>query len=152
MAASSPYTVVLDARVHYLDDEGIVAAANTIYPGQLVAWSSGEVIRHATAADTAIQIMFAVENGQDMLGRGIDDAYVAGATCYFYHAHRGARIYAFLETAGNVAKGAPLEASGTGSLQAHTTGQVVAWADEAVNNSGGGTGPDGSARIRVRAA
>lgn len=150
MAATSPYTVILDVRQHYLLDEGVVAAANTIYPGQLVWWSSGSLIRHATAADTSVMPAFAVEN--EKIGRGIDDAYAATETCYFCYPHKGARVYSWLETGANVAKGAPLEASGTGSFQALTTGQIVAWADEDVNNSGGGTGPDGSARIRVRIA
>jgi hypothetical protein len=143
-------TVMLDARDQYLVNEGIVAAANTIYPGQLISFTAGEVILHATAADAAIMVAFAIEN--DLIGRDLDTPYTAGETIYFAIPQRGARWAAFLEDAGNVAKWAELEANGAGDLQAHSTGQAVAYADEAVNNTAGGTGPNDSTRIRVRAA
>jgi hypothetical protein len=143
-------TVMLDTRDQYLVSEGIVASANTIYPGQLISFTSGSVILHATAADAAILTAFAIEN--DLIGRDLDTPYVAGETIYFAIPQKGARWAGFLETGGNVAKWAELEANGAGDLQARTTGQTVAYADEAVNNTGGGTGPNGSTRIRVRAA
>ena len=150
MAASSPFTVILDSRDFYRFDEGIVAASNTIYPGMLVLKSSGSLIPNSAAADVDAPIQFAVEDAQ--FNKGIDDAYAEGDTCYYCIPQGGARVYAWLETGGNVAAGAPLESNGAGYLQAASTGRIIAYAAEAVNNSGGGTGPDGSARIRAEKA
>ena len=150
MAASSPYKIMLDDGIHYLVDEGVIAAANAPTPGQLLDWSSGSLIIHNTAADVDVQAKWAVEN--DKIGRDLNTAYAAAETCYFVYAHSGARVYAWLVTGANVARGAALEAAGNGALQALTTGRIIAYADQAVNNSGGGSGPNGSARIYVRAA
>jgi len=148
MPASSPYTVILDSRDHYVFDEGV--AGGTIYPGMLVLWSSGTLIANNASPDVDAPVIFAVESM--MHNQGIDDAYASGATVYTCAPQGGARVYAWLETGANVAKGAALESNGAGALQALTTGRIVAYADEAVNNSGGGTGPAGSARIRIRKA
>lgn len=150
MAASTPQTIMLDRREHYLLDEGNVATGSTVYPGMLVIWSSGEIIPNGAAADVDAPKMFAIEN--DKFGGDLDTAYAADTWCYFVYPQQGARIYAYIETGGNVAKGAALESNGAGYLQAASTGRIVAFADEAVNNSGGGSGPAGSARIRVRVA
>lgn len=150
MPDTNPREIMLDSRPFYNVDEGVIAAANVIYPGHLISFTAGEVILHATAADTAILIAFALEN--KLIGRSYADAYAAGETCYFAIPTRGARWYAWLEDAANVAKWDPLEANGAGALQPHTTGQVVAYANEAVNNTAGGTGPGDATRIIVRAA
>lgn len=150
MAATSPYTIMLSDRSKFERDEGIVASSETIYPGQMVAWSSGSLIQHGSAADVDAQIIFA--DRWPAYNKGIDDPYTQTMTCPIIYPVPGAKVYAFLETGANVAKGAALEANGAGALQALSTGRIVAFADEAVNNSGGGTGPDGSARIRVRIA
>jgi hypothetical protein len=147
---TNPRTIMLENRDYYLVDEGVIAAANTIYPGHLISFTAGEVILHATAADAALMVAVALEN--DLIGRTYADAYAAGETCYFAIPNPGARWYAWLEDAANVAKWAPLEANGAGALQPHTTGQVVAYANEAVNNTAGSTGPAAAARIIVRAA
>lgn len=144
------HTVMLENRDYYLVKDGIVAAGNTIYPGQLVVLGASGVIVNASAADVDAMIIFAVEN--DLIGRDIDTPYTAGETCYYMIPNRGARVAAFLEDTGNVAFGAALESDGAGGLQAASTGKIVAYADQAVNNTAGGTGPGDSTRIRVRAA
>ena len=150
MAATSPHTVMLSERMHYIVSEGVLAAANTPTPGDLLDWSSGELIIHGTAADAAIVPIWCIEN--DRIGQDLNTAYVAARTCYFVYAQAGAVIYAWLNNGENVAKGAPLEADGAGALQARSTGTTICVADEAVNNSGGGSGPNSTARIRVRVA
>lgn len=150
MAGTSPNTVMLSARDHYIMSEGIVAAATTIYPGMLVIFSSGALIPNGAAADVDAPRVFAYEN--ENMGETLDTAYTAGDTCYILYPHSGSLIYGYLETGGNVARGAALESNGAGYLQALSTGRIIGFAEEAVNNAGGGTGPDGSARIRVRVA
>ena len=151
MAASSPFTVILDSRDFYRFDEGIVATSTTIYPGMLIQYSSGSLIPNGTAVDADAPIMFAVEDAQ--FNMGIDDTYTDDDTCYYCIPQGGARVYAWLETGANVARGAPLQSNGAGYLEPFSTGgRIIAYAAEAVNNSGGGTGPEGSARIRAEKA
>lgn len=153
MAATTPASIMLNSREHYIVDESVVGAGATIYPGMLITKSSGAVIPNASAVDEDAQLLVAIEN--DKVGDGIDDTYVATETCYYVHPHGGALLYMFVETGANVAEGAALESAGGGFLQAFTgagAGRILAFADEAVNNSGGGSGPAASARIRVRAA
>jgi hypothetical protein len=142
-------TITLSSLERYLMDENIASAAIT--PGHLVeivpsGGDAGQLRAHATAADTDVQVMFAVEN--ELVGDDIDTAYADGDTVKFCYPVSGAKIYAWLEAAANVARGAPLESNGAGALQAKTTGQTVAYAEEAVDNSAGGS----AVRIRVRAA
>lgn len=150
MAGTSPNTVMLSARDHYMMSEGIVTAATTIYPGMLVQFVTGALVPNAAAADVDAPRVFAYEN--ENMGEDLDTAYTAGDTCYIIYPHSDALVYGFLETGGNVAKGAALESNGAGYLQAATTGRIIGFAEEAVNNAGGGSGPDASARIRVRVA
>lgn len=150
MAGTSPNTIMLSARDHYMMSEGVVATGATIYPGMLVLFSSGELVPNGAAADVDAPRVFAIEN--ENMGEDLDTPYTEDDTCYIIYPHSGALVYGFLETAGNVAKGAALESNGAGYLQAASTGRIIGFAEEAVNNAGGGTGPAGSARIRVRVA
>lgn len=143
-------TVMLENRDYYLVKDGVVAAANTIYPGQLVVLGATGVIMNASLQDVDAMIIFAIEN--DLIGRDLDTPYTAGETIYYAIPNRGARWAGFLVNAGNVAFGAALASDGAGGLIAASTGKIVAYADQAVNNTAGGTGPASSTRIRVRAA
>lgn len=121
-------------------------AGGTILPGSLLIFSTGTLIENNTAADADAPRMFALEN--DLIGDGIDDAYASGDQTQYVVPRTGDELYAWLEAAGDVAQGAPLEAAGAGDLQAYTSGRIIAFAAEAVDNSGGGT----HARIIVEAA
>jgi len=142
-------TITLSTLPHYLMDEGIASAAIT--PGDLIervpsGGDTGQLRVHATAAGAVAQKSWAVEN--ELIGSDIDVAYADGDTVKFVYAHAGAMIYAWLEAAGDVERGAALESNGAGKLQARTTGETVAYAEEAVDNSGGGS----PVRIKVRSA
>jgi hypothetical protein len=130
--------------------EGIVAASNTIYPGMLVIFSAGFLVPSNAAADVDSPRVFAFEN--ENFGEDLNTPYTQGDTCYILYPHAGALIYGYLETGATVAAGAPLESNGAGLLQPLTTGRIIGFAEEALNNSGGGAGPAGSTRIRVRVA
>ena len=142
-----PKTITLNSHNHYVFDEAIASAAIT--PGDLIervpsGGDLGQLRVHATAAGTTAQPVFAVEN--ELIGSTIDTAYADGDTVKFCYPHAGASVYAWLEAAGDVENGAPLESNGAGKLQALSTGAIVCYADEKVDNSGGGS----PARIRVR--
>lgn len=156
MASSTPKTILL--RVNGGDDakrpvdSGIVKAASPITPGDLVIWDTGELKPNATAADADAPNMVAVENPyldpRTNTSPAIDTDYAAAATAYFIYPQPGDQLYMWLEAAANVAKGAPLESNGAGALQAYTSGRILYFADEAKDNSGGGS----PVRIKVRAA
>lgn len=144
-----PRTIMLSEATHYLVDEGVASAAIT--PGHLIervpsGGDAGQWRVHATAAGTTAQVIFAIEF--DEIGDTIDTAYADGDYMKFCYPHSGAMINAWLEDGANVAAGAALESNGAGALQALSTGRVVCYAEEAVNNSAGGA----PARIKVRAA
>jgi hypothetical protein len=130
--------------------EAKLDAGVDITPGMLIDWASAtEVAPHGSAAAAHAQRMFATETNQRLVGQGIDDAYDAdGEMVSYVVAPRGALIYAWLEDEGNVAYNAALESDGAGALQALSTGAVVAYAREAVNNTGG----SGAVRILVEVA
>lgn len=151
MAANNPQKIMVSDKHHYVMDSRVVAAANTIRPGHLVGFSSGSAILNVTqAAAATVNLAWAIEN--PIIGDDLDHDYLATETCHYCHASPGALLYAWLEDTANVAKDAALEAGASGGLQAATTGKVLAYAMEAVNNSGGGSGPNAAARILVRAA
>lgn len=117
-------------------------AAEAITPGHLLAYDgNGELVKHATAAGQAAR-MFALE--RDEMGKGIDVAYAADDVVKVGHFHQGQRVYAFIASGQNIAKGAFLESAGDGTLRTGS-GVDIAMAVEAVNNSAG----PGDARIRV---
>jgi hypothetical protein len=122
-------------------------AGGAIIPGDLITWSSGDVIVNATAADADAQRMVAVEN--DLRGDDIDTAYAEDDQVQYVVPRQGDELYMWIE-ANNaaVAIGAALESAGGGDLQTHTTGRIIAFAAEAVDNSASGT----HVRIQVETA
>ncbi len=122
-------------------NEDDVAAA-TITPGMLVAYDgSGDLIPNASvSADVARN--FALE--RDELGNDIDVAYAIGDQVKVGAFHQGQRVYAWLASGQNVAKGAYLATTASGGeLTDAASNPRVARAVEAVNASAG------AARIRV---
>lgn len=142
-----PSTICLKGG--YIRKEGVASAAIT--PGHLVEFGGANDLRvHSTAGGNARKA-FALEN--DLVGDGIADAYDTGDTVQYGVFERGAEVYAWLEYTENVAKGAALESSGSGTLQAHTAvgsvvpvDAIVGYALEAVNASAA------DARIKIEVA
>jgi hypothetical protein len=118
-----------------IQNEDNVAAA-AITPGMLVDFDAGgNLVPHATAADTEVVAVFAMH--REEAGKTIDDAYAIGDVVKVGHFGPGTRVHAFLAAGENVAKGALLESAGDGSLQAATVGKAIFRAYEAVNNGAG---------------
>lgn len=149
MASTIPNTVVL--KGNGIRKEG--KASSAITPGHLVEFGGVNDLRaHGVVAVNARKA-FAVEN--DLIGGGIDTAYATGERVQYEVFPAGCEVLALVAPAATaIPKGAALESAGNGTLrilttsastsQAHRDG-VVAYALEAVDNSGGGS----AARIRV---
>jgi len=154
MSSTTPKTILLtvnggDVAERPIVEAQVVTAAVT--PGDLITWSSGKVAPNATAADTDAQIMVAVENPyldpRTATSPAIDTDYAVDKVARFIYPQPGDVCYMWLKNAGNVAKGAALESDGAGALQAFASGRIVAFADEAKNNTSGA-----AARLKVRIA
>lgn len=133
-----------------------LAGAAGILPGHLVEESgTADVIVHGTAAVNA-QRLFAQAN----IGNGgtIDQAYADNETVSYGAYHSGQEVNALVAASATaIALGAALESDGDGTLRTATADaatdtvqrdSIVAYALEAVDNSGGGT----VVRIKVRIA
>lgn len=157
MASTASHTIVL--RSNNPDNmmqrvrEAPCQAGVTITPGMLIERGTTNTVKpHATGGGNAAR-MVAIENPWSDHGNGaaIDHAYAAGETVFYIDAQSGDVLYMFLEDEGNVAIEAALESDGAGALQALAGTAVeglVAYAEEAVNNTGG----SGPVRIRVKIA
>lgn len=156
MASSAPKTILLKGDP--LFKEALTSGAVT--PGNLVQLnSSGVLVRHANAGQNAIPL-FAYEN--ELIGSGIDTAYVTGNRGRYFAARPGDEVYAILASGQNVASGAFLESNGDGTLRAYTnqsgqnvyTAAVVGVSLEAKNNTNGDSaGPPaataGATRVKL---
>lgn len=142
-------TIVLKGRG--IRKEGVAGGAIT--PGHLISRDANdELVVHAVAAGTAAPT-FAVEN--EVIGKGIDDAYAANDQVLYEHVQPGSEVYALVAAAAAaIVVGDYLESAGDGTLRkvavSAATAQssrnsVVARAIEAVDNSAGGA----AARIMV---
>jgi len=127
-----------------------LATTTTIVPGHFVVFSSGKLVINATSGDVDAPKMVAVENpfADVASGANIDHAYATDETVRYIWAQTGDLIYAFLATGQNVGRGASLISDGAGGLTAwSSTGMVLAFADEDLNNATGS-----QARLKVRIA
>lgn len=139
MASATPHVIMLQTNA--LSD--LVrpaferqANAGTIKPGHLLeVLSTGKVQINGTAGVDGLK-MVAVEHGfRDPVGTAlnIDTAFAANDIVTFVYPQPGDLLYMFLKQGENVAIGARLEAATGGELQALTSGQCIAVAEEAAN-------------------
>lgn len=154
--SGTPQTIELNAGIagEPIIDEKKAAAATAITPGYLIEeLAAGTVQEHSSAGDKA-QKMFAMPNVAN--GGTIDDDYVVAETVRYGIFSRGQEVFALLAaSAAAIVIGDSLESSGDGTLRKVVTDaatddterdSTVAYAIEAVDNSGGG----GEVRIKVR--
>lgn len=138
-----PNTILLKGEV--LRKEGVTDEAVT--PGELMERGGSNDVQAATSGNSATAaVIFALEN--DLVGDGIADDYDSGDTVQLGYPEPGAEVYAFLAYGDNVSVGAALESSGNGELTAHSSGRVIGYALEAVNN----TTTSGADRIQIEVA
>lgn len=122
-------------------------AGGTITPGHLIRKSAANTVAvHNTSAGYA-QRIFAVEDS--IQGRTISDNYVTGEPVQCHYAQPGDIVLGLLASGVNAADGITLISNGDGTLRLVTGSEkeVIGYADEAVDNTGGLV-----PRIRVRVA
>lgn len=126
-----------------------------ILAGHLVEEAAGAVQLHSTAAGSA-QKLFAMPNVA--VAGDIDTAYANGETVIYGAFHSGQEVYALVAAGATaIPDGGKLESAGDGTLRVVSASaatadtsrdSTVAYAKEAVDNSGGGA----AVRIKVRIA
>lgn len=132
-------TILLKGRG--IRKEAVAAAGIT--PGHLLTINNtGKLAVHGTAGGK-VAPLFAVEN--DLVGKTIDDAYVANDYVQAEYLWSGCEVLGWLKAGENVALGGLLQSAGDGTLVAFTSGSVLGQAIEAVNNSAGGA----ATRIKI---
>jgi hypothetical protein len=128
------HTIAL--KGHFIRKEG--KASSAITPGHLVEFGGTADLRvHSTIGGQARKA-FALEN--DLIGKGITDAYVAGDTVQYGVFPPGTEVYAILGAGLTCAKGDFLESNGNGTLKATSTaieGSNIGVAMEAQTTAGG---------------
>jgi len=130
-----------------VNNEALAAAATAIKPGHLVEeLAAGTVREHAGAGLNAQKLVALTDTP---VGGTIDDAYTAAATVRYGAFNTGQK--GFLRVAASataIVIGNALESDGDGTVRVLTTDaatddtqrdSIVAYAVEAVDNSGGGT-------------
>lgn len=123
-----------------------LAGGAGIVAGMLVTEASGGVILNA-AADTLAQKLFAQTNLA--VAGDIDTVYANGETVSYGAYHSGQEVNAIVAAgAAAIADGAPVASAGDGTLKIGTAATAIAYAIEAVDNSGGGA----AVRIKIRVA
>jgi hypothetical protein len=137
MVKSTPEKILLIDTGRYNKKERQAHAA--LSPGHfLEVLSTGKVQKRATA-NIAYQPMVALENDQE--GKTLTDAYAANDVVNYIVAARGTVLQARLPAAaGAIVIGDALMLSNDGTVIKRTsTNHAIAYALEAVDNSGGGS-------------
>ncbi len=153
-SSDTPKTILLMGRG--IRKEAVAGGA--IVPGMLLNLnSSSQLIAHATAKGPAAPL-FAVEN--DIVGKGIDDAYATNDYVQAEYLHSGCQVYGLVAaSAAAIVVGDLLESDGTGCFRKRTAesqlttgdytftsaGSAIAQAISAVDNSG-----NASSRARIK--
>jgi hypothetical protein len=122
-------------------------AQAAITPGDLVmVISTNKAQRHATAGQK-VGALFAIEN--EIFGKGVDVDYAAGDRVLTEACTPGMMVNATIAAAASaIVIGDFLESAGDGTLRKTVTAaNAIAVADEAVDNSAGGTKTRTRARI-----
>jgi hypothetical protein len=122
----------------YVDIINEFPAGGAITPGHIVVLAStGKV-----AVGAAKMPLVALED--ELQGRDIDTAFAADEPVQVWTPVRGEEAYCILAASQTIAKGANLEATSAGTLQALASGTLLCIALEAVTTGSGAT-----ARIKV---
>ena len=137
-------TVVLKGSLDKVEE---ARATETISPGDLVEMTStGGVQRNDKVAGT-IQLMVAMEDAKRPVGTILDD-YLATELVMYHLCVPGELIYLRIPAAAAaIVKGDSLEAVAAGVVQKLAAGVRVAIAEEAIDNSAGGSKEWVKARI-----
>lgn len=127
-------------------NEALAAAATVIKPGHLVEEIAAGTVQEHGGAGLSAQRLIALTDTST--GGTIDDVYTVAATVRYGAFHSGQKTFMRLAAAATaVIIGTPLESDGDGTVRLATAdaatdtaqrNSIVAYAVEAVDNSGGG--------------
>ena len=133
MAKTNPETIVLKGEPIF--KEGRASAA--ISAGHLVEFGGTRDIRKQSTAKADCRRAIALEN--DLIGKGITDAYAANENVRYGSFHSGQEAYVRVAaSAPAIAKNDSLEAAGDGTVRKVTSAStIIGWALEAKDNSSG---------------
>lgn len=122
-------TIVLKGTPRYEE----ARASGIVKPGYLIKEvSGGTVTFHSTAAGKAAR-KFATEDA--LQGKTVADAYAVGDLVPHVDAKMGDEIAVVLAAGETVVEGQGLESAGNGKLRAVTSGEIIAYAREALDLS-----------------
>lgn len=126
--------ILLDGEAR--EETKIAAAALT--PGELVEEGStaGQVQANSSANDANAERKWVRENRENE-GDGVSTDIASGDTCTVIHPESGAVVNARIAHGTNVSHGDPLGSDGAGALQSYSSGRIVAFAGEDINNTSG---------------
>lgn len=134
MAKSAPETIILKGTPNIREAQANAALS----PGHVVELLSTGKIQKQSTADENTMLMVAMEN--DLIGKTIADAYAADDNVYVHMPKPGDMIYVRVPAAAAaIVIGDHLELVGDGTVHKLAAGAPLAIAEEAVDNSGGGT-------------
>lgn len=147
--ADNPRLILLTGE-NIRQDEGVVAAANTLIPGNILNInSSGDLINHATAGLSAHPLRVCTEALNTLRGLGVETTYAAASRASWAAVPSGTVLHLSLATdAAAIVIGNYLESDGDGTVRVRTVDattddtqrdSTVAQALEAVDNSGANT-------------
>jgi hypothetical protein len=120
---STRNVIVLKGDLAHRTEEYVCGATN-ILPGMLVARdSAGLLIPHGTAGGTFVSGEVAVE--YRLLGKTVDDAYVAGDLVQTFIAQPGDVVQLILNAEENAAINSKLSSNGDGTVQVVATTEGV---------------------------
>ena len=129
-------TIVLKGDLAHRHDEAPASAA--LSPGHMVELMSTGLVRKNTIVAGNIPIVVAKED--DLLGRTINIAYAAGDLVSYHIARKGDVLhFRVAASAAAIVKGDRLEPVTGGTIQKLASGVAIALAEEAVDNSAGGS-------------
>lgn len=142
ISTETPKTIVIEGDFTRRHDEKVCSGA--ISPGHIVTVNSSDLaIKHATAGAARLAggpVYVAKEDHLGVRGGTIDDAYQSGDLVFLHDPRKGDLLYCRVAAGATaITRNAPLTSAGDGTLKlATSTDTVLANADEALDNSGGG--------------
>lgn len=138
--------IVLKGEGHQI--EPVLATGVTPKPGQCITInSSGEAILHTSGATgNPEEVIVVVEN--NLVGKTIDDAYVAGDKALAYIPQAGDELQVLVKSGENIAVGDIGIIETTSGKTIKLTGTPVMRPFKFLEGSGGALGADGLLRVR----
>lgn len=134
MAKSNSEAIILRGNPIFKEAQ----ASSAINPGHFIEFGGTKDIQAQATAEADCQRSIALEN--DLIGKDINDAYATGDRVRYGSFHQGQEVNVKVAaSASAIVKGNDIEAAGDGTVRLRTSGTVIGYALNAVDNSSGTT-------------